>query len=280
MVIVSGQVKARARAALKDNRMSAAIMTGIVIGVYVLLAVLSQLVSTVLDINSDTVSVNWVMNIGSIRDFVYLLLKVFGSLFSLALIAPLMLGFERSVVCMYDGRRAEVSDLFYYFGGVRRWLGAVKYKFLLGVRLILWFVLLLIPSAVCAALGEMSYYIFGERYSDMAAGLLGGGQTVLTLAALAVWLIIALGYFAADYCYILGEDSTARGCISHSKRLARGHRAELFGLAVSLFWWIVLCVLLFPALYVVPYVTAAFAFASAQFIGEEKRTSADRASAE
>ena len=276
MRIVPSQMKQQAKRVLSGNRLTAAIMVGVIMAAMLMQSVLCQLLITVLHIEVDTPSVYTFISLHNVRDIDYLLLQAAMAAIDFVIIAPLVLGFTRSMTRLCLGNSMEAIDLFYYFGG-DRYVRALGYMFKLALRLLGWSALLLLP-ALAAQVAAESIDLFA-RQADLQSltEQLYGAASLLTLVGLAVLIFILLRYFLSSYCYVLDDGATPRDCFAYSRALTKQYINEIWAICLSFIGWLLLCLLVFPALFVLPYVAATLAFTAVQLIGEDRRLSAELA---
>lgn len=274
MRIISSQMKQQAKRVLAGNRLTVAVMYGVIMAAALMQSVFSQLLMTLLDIEQDTLSVQLIVNMHGIRDIDYLLLQVAAVAVGFVIISPLSLGFKRAMTRLCIGKSPEMIDLFYYFGG-GRYLRALGYMFALAVRCIGWAALLLAPAfAAQVAAESIDLFVMNAEWQPLAE-LLYAGSSILLPGGLTGLVFILVRYFASDYCYLLDGCATPRDCFAYSWALTKGHGGEILGLLLSFIGWYLLCLPVFPTLYVQPYVAATTAFTAVQLIGEDRRLSAE-----
>lgn len=276
MRIISAQMKGEAKKVLKGNRLTAAVMYGVIMAASLMQSLFSQLLMTLLDIQIDTPSVQLFMNIRSIRDVDYLLLQVAAAVLGFIIINPMMLGFTRAMVRLCLGNGPEVADVFYYFGG-GRYLRSLGYMFRLQLRMLGWGALLMLPALAAQVAAESIDLFVHHAEVQMLSELLYAASSLLMLGGLTALVLIMLRYFLSDYCFVLDAGATPRDCFAYSRALMKGHGGEILGVQFSFFGWYLLCSLVFPTLYVQPYASAALANAALQLIGEDRRLSAELA---
>jgi len=168
-----------------------------------------------------------------------------------ALLAPLSAGAAAWFSALGAGRQRSVSTLLWPY---TNWVWFRS----LGVRLYTGAVTGLVTLGPIGAAGGLCWLLRdrllalspGER---VAAAVIGG-------IAAAVWLLLARVYCQryALALLLIGPDYgfTAAEAIALSVRCTRGHRWRLVGLDLSFLPWFAACLLVVPALYVLPYYTA------------------------
>ncbi|MGM9834806.1 MAG: DUF975 family protein [Bacilli bacterium] len=70
-------------------------------------------------------------------------------------------------------------------------------------------------------------------------------------------IICALGYSMVYYIFCDNDEISVQECMSKSKEMMEGHKMDYFLFSLSFIGWILLCVFIIPAIWVVPYITCA-----------------------
>lgn len=70
-------------------------------------------------------------------------------------------------------------------------------------------------------------------------------------------IIIALSLSMAQYIFVDNPDKKAIECLRESKKLMNGHKMEYLLFELSFIGWVLLCMLVIPAIWVIPYMTTA-----------------------
>lgn len=82
--------------------------------------------------------------------------------------------------------------------------------------------------------------------------------SVLLVCLSMLYLLFTLKFALVDYIYVLNPDLKIRDIVKASERTMKNWRRPLIELIFSFGGWILLCVLIFPALFVVPYFAMSF----------------------
>ena len=124
----------------------------------------------------------------------------------------------------------------------------------------------IIPAAAAAA---AAYYLYAN-----------GGNIILYCAAAAFMLIFAgllVLYVAADirysliiFAYVLKPDVPIKDLIRESKRLVKGKTGYCIKVMLSLTGLFILCLLIFPAVFIVPYMQMVYAAMINELIRQEE----------
>lgn len=193
-------------------------------------------------------------------------------LLNLLIVVPLGLG----VTCWYwalvRGREFSLGEMFHFFGSGRGYLRAIGLHLQLLVRSFAWAVVFfLIPAAIW---GSSVYLVNRTDGAVRGAGaLLSLGMVfgaVLFLLAAVFYLVLLSKYLLAFYLVCEDESLSVRRAIKLSCAYTRGYRFSLFWYQLSFIGWFLLCVFVFPALFVYPYFNTALAM-YASFLIEKNR---------
>lgn len=274
-------LKRNARAALKNNWGRAIVACLIPMAAVVVLSILEN-VTVQLFVPSTAFNPGFAMRYGFSE---YFFQKMAGTtpvetgvllgytLLSVLLLSPLNLGLVRWFFQLVGGRSAPLGELFYFYESMSRYKRAVWYHISIGVRTFLWaFLFYLIPGGV---FGASIYMLAGSGLEDRAMAAMGSMGLLLSAV---LFVLCTLFYFAvisryALMPYLLGEDETrsVKDALRLSVAYTKGHRFALVWFPLSFLGWILLCVFVFPWLYVLPYRNTSNAM-YARYLIEKNRT--------
>lgn len=183
---------------------------------------------------------------------------VISVVFSLALfffIAPLQNGQAEWYWHLVDKKETSIGEVFGWYGSLSLYVKSMLLQLHILWRMLLWGI------PVFAAPGAlMAVYVWVLGGADT---LLANMVLILSMAlfvcAIVVWLLLYLRYFAARY--LLVEDSTRKpnDCVRTAVRYSKGFFWEIFKFQISFIFWWLLCYLVLPVFYVMPYYNASAA---------------------
>ena len=188
----------------------------------------------------------------TLKDFIL----VMSGVVSYALIMPFNYG--RDIWFYENARKNKLSlkKLFSYYSA-RKSVGAIKITFFVQLRKFFAALLFMIPSF---ALG--GYLLFALRQ--------GIGQWILIVLSVSVILLSVTGaffafvfsqrYFLSSYLWYENEPCKANEIIKLSTQIMENKCFETAMLKLSFFPWWLLCVLVFPTVYVYPYYKLSISF--------------------
>ena len=165
---------------------------------------------------------------------------------AVAAISPLCLVMQIKYVCFARGRKYEKTQI-----GFQGMLNACD----LCVRL---FLIKLFWFAVFEALPVLSMLIFAcpiktDTVSLKAAYAVAAGLSFLAAAGFVFWLIFIQRYSKSMFYLACYKDFTAADAISESVRKSKNNAADIFIFKLGFVPWLLLCLLVLPAFYVIPY---------------------------
>lgn len=190
----------------------------------------------------------------------YLLAALVSGLLSLIFTAPLTVGSCDWYMDTTYGEKQEAGHIFWPFG-CRRFWGSMVLRLVSGLLSAFWLVLFLALPA--AGLGCALYSLYSFRFEAVAYTLLLTGA--LAAALLVPVMLVLLGIFLSWLelvPYLMGhrQNMGPIRALRTAARITRGHRFETFVFQLSFLPWMLLCCLILPALFVLPYRSMSMAF--------------------
>ena len=164
------------------------------------------------------------------------------------LLSPFFNGYVRMYYRSAFSGRMDMSDIYYYFsGGLYTRALRLNLSYILRMLLptALFFAPVFIYTAVCNSMdnGFTKSVLYGDFYF------------ILTVLSLILTTLYSLRYFTVFTVFIENETLGNKEIFDLSKYIMKGHGAAASGLIFSYTPWMLLCLLILPALYVVPYMT-------------------------
>jgi uncharacterized membrane protein len=176
-----------------------------------------------------------------------------GFVLSFLIGTPLDYGARRWFYLRGGGYQPDFGDVFYYFGSVSAFISSLWLAFLLGLRRLLWSVLLLSPGPICIRLGRwMALRAAPGSEMQLATGLRLAGYG-LTLCGGLLLFVCLQRYTLARYARFADQNLPAREAIRRSVLASRGRRVQMALFHLSFAGWLLLAPLGVPLLFVQPY---------------------------
>ena len=191
--------------------------------------------------------------------------RLFTLAFLFFIFRPLFLGFILWCTKVARGLPAEFRTVFAFFAP-GKYMPAIQYSFRRLIRLLLW---ALATVGVSLVLGTGLIVLFhlsdpGEAFENFGQQGMKISSAVTYLVCLVVgilsWMLVTLRYFLADYLFVTEETySPYRDPMHRSRVLMCGYKTYIWPMLVSFLGWVLLCIFVFPALYVLPFLFTSVA---------------------
>ncbi|GHU80561.1 hypothetical protein FACS1894191_6100 [Clostridia bacterium] len=211
------------------------------------------------------------------------LLSVF-SILTILLVFPLEMGLLRWFFGLVHGGSPSVSEAFIFFEGIGKYIKAIGLYINIFVRSLLWAApFYAVPGAVMWISGRLingGMTLAGNPGLGPTLGTMGMALAFMLLFLATIFYIICVNRYAlAAYIYFDDMAAGIGAAIKISVRYSKGSRASLFLFQLSFIGWWLLCLLILPALYVLPYYFTSFAM-YARYIIEKSGAPAPEATQE
>ncbi len=170
------------------------------------------------------------------------------------LLSPLLFGIYRCLYRLAGGEKPAIGDLFLFYSSVRLYFRSVWCRISIFLRQILYLLVLMAPSSIISFLingyaGQLlGYEITGALYS-----LLLFTAAALRLCALFIFIIVMLRYSLAGFIIASDNNLKINRGISMCVDKVNGHKTYIFTLILSFTAWLLLCLFIIPAVFVLPY---------------------------
>lgn len=170
-----------------------------------------------------------------------------------AVVSPLVCGMWRYLRLLADGRAVNAGSLFIFYSSHRRFWRAVSVFFTILLRKAAYLLLLFLPPAVLSFfISEQAADAFGYSPGGALYALFFALAAAMRICAVLIYVCVMLRYSLAGITASAEEGGVWRA-VSGSARSVKGHKTYIFALALSFAGWFLLCVFVFPALFVLPY---------------------------
>lgn len=163
-------------------------------------------------------------------------------------LSPLFNGYIRLFYNAALTKEFHVGEMFYYFEGGRyaRTLHLnLAYIIRMALPSILCFLPLFVYQMIC--FGYMSDFVGTVLYNDFAF--------ILTVLSSILLILYSLKYFLVFTLYCTNEQADNKEIFRSSKEIMQEQKHSATQLIFSFTPWLLLCLLILPALYVIPYLT-------------------------
>ena len=164
------------------------------------------------------------------------------------LLSPLFNGYIRLFYQAALTKQFDMKALFYYFQK-----GKYQKTLLLNLSFL---VRIMLPAILCFLplfLYEILCYSFFQGFTETV--LFKDFSFILSILSMILLILYAMKYFVLFTLYCTDEDEDIRELFIRSKRIMKHQKSAATSLFFSFTPWMLLCILILPALYVVPYMT-------------------------
>lgn len=188
-----------------------------------------------------------------------IIITLFSSFYSLAVMFPLAFGAARWFWLITAGSNPELLEIFYYFSSGKRFFKAVTLSFGLFLRLVIGVTVCFLPYAVCEALLSPDFYDkIGISMPVSVSGLYPLATTFEILGFLA--LLLFIGSHTLFFAVLFSEpELSAFRVLRKTVKLSKGQRFRFLGFVISFIGWWILGVFMVTWLFIIPYFVCATA---------------------
>lgn len=234
-------VKSTVKSALQGKRISATIAALIPVFTFYMLYLIMSSFSFIL-----TDALSWI------------LLTAMAVLF-LFVLNPVLLGAIRFFWRLTDGADDGPAEVFYYFGSFFRYKRAMKSIFLMIFKCFTALFTCLLPYIIITILSEAWLYQFlGTEIPLWVAGL-ALVQSFLRVVGIFAGLAVISRYYLFPAIVVMDDSMLLLEALHISVMVSRRSVSYFLGLAVSLFGWILLSLLVAPLIYTAPLFLGCYA---------------------
>lgn len=179
------------------------------------------------------------------------LLSLLLSLVQLCIMAPLTLGVTNWALELSDGRSNSIGELFWAFDNAA-WYRSVGLRISVAIKTGLFALALEAIPTVMVTVGKMN--LWENRAAGVPLVVIG---SLLMLVALPFTWWFSARYFVAELLLCDRYYYTVKEATKFSVAVTKGRRWKIVGFCLSFLPWYLLCCLVIPLFYVIPYVTVA-----------------------
>lgn len=252
-------IKFNAKKCLRNNWVRAILIFVIIAAVSAVLGALDNAIFSAFGFHRVEISIDllqggymeWWLAEGADVTWYEVALSILLSLVRLCIMAPLTLGAANWALELSDGRSNSIGELFWAFDNAA-WYRSVWMSITVAVKTGLFAIAVeAIPTAMMA-IGAAN--LWENRSLGVPLVVIG---SVLMLVALPFTWWFGARYMAANLLLCDRYYYTVKEATRLSVALTRGRRWQIVGFYLSFLPWYLLCCLVLPLLYVIPYVAVA-----------------------
>ncbi len=187
-----------------------------------------------------------------------IILIAVASVIGLFLLLPVMLGTVRVFRNLADGGSIYLSEIFIYFTSYKRYRRVMELIFTVVLRLAVVGFVLFLPSFVIefAAGGGLDFLMGGAPpiwFTNLWVIAL-----FLRCLAAAILLFVSLNYYLLPYLFVVNDNIEVMEAVHLSSKAAKYSTVSFLGLIISFLGWLILCVLVLPAVFIIPYMVTCY----------------------
>ena len=252
-------IKFNAKKCLRNNWVRAILIFVIIAAVSAVLGALDNAIFSAFGFHRVEISIDllqggymeWWLAEGADVTWYEVALSILLSLVRLCIMAPLTLGAANWALELSDGRSNAIGELFWAFDNAA-WYRSVWMSITVAVKTGLFAIAVEAIPTVMMAIGAAN--LWENRSLGVPLVVIG---SVLMLVALPFTWWFGARYMAANLLLCDRYYYTVKEATRLSVALTRGRRWQIVGFYLSFLPWYLLCCLVLPLLYVIPYVAVA-----------------------
>lgn len=252
-------IKFNAKKCLRNNWVRAILIFVIIAAVSAVLGALDNAIFSAFGFHRVEISIDllqggymeWWLAEGADVTWYEVALSILLSLVRLCIMAPLTLGAANWALELSDGRSNSIGELFWAFDNAA-WYRSVWMSITVAVKTGLFAIAVEAIPTVMMAIGAAN--LWENRSLGVPLVVIG---SVLMLVALPFTWWFGARYMAANLLLCDRYYYTVKEATRLSVALTRGRRWQIVGFYLSFLPWYLLCCLVLPLLYVIPYVAVA-----------------------
>ena len=232
-------IKSQARDILKHNFVKAIAALAIILIPYYIIDGTTTVISCVVPqfVSDETTSTFLVYSIG------YPVEIIMGFLFS-----PIINGYIRAFYKAAYSETIDMKDVFYYFGS-GRYISALGLNMRFIIRMLLPSLILFSPLIAYVIIGSVYAPEFSKTF------LYNEVYFILALLSTITTTLYSLRYFTVFTVSADNPDFTPKEVFQYNKYIMKHRTGSAAKLIFSFTPWLLLCLLILPMLYVIPYMT-------------------------
>lgn len=167
---------------------------------------------------------------------------------------PLMMGLIYYYRRMLWGQSDRLSLIFRFFSSLKEYKRVLSLVMLIIAKLAVSSIILFLPTACASLLSQEWFFRFlNINYPVWATNMWMIGQFLSFIASVALFFI-SIKYYMAPFLLVCDEDMHSAEAVNMSEIISRRTVSEFFWLLLTFLGWILLSLLLIPALFTVPYI--------------------------
>ena len=230
----SAIVKSTAKTILKGRWMEAVIASSLLLFSLLIMIFLCSLLPTVAD------------------QITLLAVNIFGLMFSLFVISPLVLGTVRYFWRLTDGAKDDISVVFYYFANKKKYLRAVSVSVAMFWRVVTVIFISMLPHTISVVLSETwLYQVLGQGIPIWTTNLILIRSFFYIVGIVCSALYLAR-YYLVPVIVVMDDQLLMLEAVHISSMVSKRSGSAFLALLTSMIGYIIISVLLIPTIYTLP----------------------------
>ena len=172
---------------------------------------------------------------------------------------PLFLGILRFIWRILFGADDNPISVFYYFSQKKLYKKILKFLSLLLIRIVPLGVLVSLPAVFARVISLGKVFEYFKMPIPMWAANISYAYIFLSTIAFVIMLLYSLKFYIAPVLLVADENMDAAEAIHMSTVISKKTSLEFLYLVFGFLGWILISVLVIPAIFVLPYFLTAYA---------------------
>lgn len=246
------EMKKQAMERLSDSWGQAVIIILAIIVIYLVFMLLEMSVYCLLQFNGLADGTDYRLFSGN---SVVTLISFFRLVLGFMVIAPALIGAKWWYLHTVRGEQNGVRSMFVCYANPRIYLKTLAVKSIVtGIYIVAGLPLIFCGYVIYRLLDGFS----SEENNQTFIIIMAFFAAMLLVCLGLLYLLFTLKFALVDYLYVLNPDLRIRDIIKASERAMKNSRRPLIELMFSFMGWLLLCTLIFPILFVIPYFAMSY----------------------
>lgn len=184
-------------------------------------------------------------------------ITVFSAVFSFTVSFPLLFGVMRWFWLVTGGSDPELGEIFCYFSSGKKFRKAMLISFGLFWRTVVAAVVSLLPCAICGMLLRPEVYNYFGYAMPLWVSALYPLVSIFKVIGIIIFVFWVLRYMLFYTVLFSEPQASAHKTLKDAEKVSGGQLIRLVSFICSFFGWALLCLLVLPVLFVLPYALAS-----------------------
>ncbi len=183
-----------------------------------------------------------------------LVILVLSLLFQYAALSPLIMGIWRYLYFLARGKKQRLAELFFFYSAPRLFFYSVFLRLNIFLRqALICAALFLLPLAASFFLSDYAADTLGYELTGPVSAALMFAAAFLWICAVIIFIIVLLRYAFVELTAAANGERKINRSVGVGIKRTSGKRIRIFMLTFSFTGWFILCLLILPIIFVLPY---------------------------